>query len=66
MNIAIKILGKRIERLKNYLVKLYFLDPESLGDIEFLESEKINMNLQITELQKSIKILLDNIETTNE
>jgi len=63
MNIAIKILGKRIERLKNYLVKLYFLDP--LGDIEFLESEKINMNLQITELQKAIKILVDNIETTN-
>ena len=62
MNIAIKLLEKRIERLKNELVKLDFLDAESLEDIEFLESEKININLKITELKKAIKNLVDNIE----
>ena len=62
MNIAIKLLEKRIERLKNELVKLDFLDAESLEDIEFLESDTKNINLQITELKKAIKILVDNIE----
>ena len=61
MNIAIKILEKRIGQLKNELVKLSFLKPESLGDIEFLESDTKNINLQITELQKAIKVLVDNI-----
>ena len=61
MNIAIKILEKRIGQLKNELVKLSFLEPESLGDIEFLESDTKNINLQITELQKAIKVLVDNI-----
>ena len=61
MQLAIKILEKRIGQLKNELVKLSFLKPESLGDIEFLESDTKNINLQITELQKAIKVLVDNI-----
>jgi prefoldin subunit 5 len=60
MQLAIKILKKQIGKLKNELVKLSFLEPESLGDIEFLESDTKNINLQITELQKAIKILFDN------
>jgi prefoldin subunit 5 len=61
MQLAIKILEKRIEEYKSELVKLSFLKPESLGDIEFLESDTKNINLQITELQKAIKVLVDNI-----
>jgi len=61
MQLAIKILEKRIGQLKNELVKLSFLEPESLADLFFLDSEKIEINLQITNLQKAIKILFDNI-----
>jgi len=61
MNIAIKILEKRIKEYKSELVKLSFLEPESLADLFFLDSEKIEINLQITNLQKAIKILFDNI-----
>ena len=61
MNIAIKILEKRIGQLKNELVKLSFLKPESLADLFYLDSEKIEINLQITNLQKAIKILTENI-----
>ena len=61
MQLAIKILEKRIGQLKNELVKLSFLEPESLADLFSLDSEKIEINLQITNLQKAIKILFDNI-----
>ena len=61
MNIAIKILEKRIGQLKNELVKLSFLKPESLADLFYLDGEKIEINLQITNLQKAIKVLVDNI-----
>jgi len=61
MQLAIKILEKRIEEYKSELVKLSFLKPESLADLFYLEGEKIVINLQITNLQKAIKVLVDNI-----
>jgi hypothetical protein len=61
MKLAIKILEKRIKKYKSELVKLSFLKTESLSELFFADSKRIKINLEITNLQKAIKVLTENI-----
>lgn len=63
MKQAIKVLEKRIELLnKEYEKKdKEFDDCEMVCEHEFLQNDLANMELEIIELQKAIKILNDNV-----
>jgi len=60
MNISIKILEKRIQQLNNELARLEQIEAESLGDLEYECFATENINWQIREIEKAIKILLMN------
>ena len=63
MKQAIKVLEKRIEILnREYDKKDTELENcEMVSDSEFLQNDLVNMELEIIELQKAIKILNDNV-----
>jgi predicted secreted Zn-dependent protease len=63
MKQAIKVLEKRIELInKEYEKKdKEFDNCEMVCEHEFLQNDLANMELEIIELQKAIKILNDNI-----
>ena len=65
MNIAIKILLKKIQILNKELEKAEgnLEEPELTSDYYFAMNDLINIESEILELQKAIKILLQHNET---
>jgi len=68
MNIAIKILLKRIQILNKELEKAggNLEEPELISDYYFAMNDLINIESEILELQKAIKILLQHNKTIKE
>ena len=68
MNIAIKILLKRIQILNKELEKaeINLEEPELISDYYFAMNDLINIESEILELQKAIKILLQHNKTIKE
>ena len=64
MKQAIKVLEKRIELLNKEWDKkdTDFDNCEMVSDHEFLQNDLANIELEIIELQKAIKLLNDNVE----
>lgn len=63
MKQAIKVIEKRIEILNSEYEKKdkEFENCEMISDYEFLRNDLVNIELEIIELQKAIKIINDNI-----
>lgn len=68
MNIAIKILLKKIQILNKELEKaeINLEEPELTSDYYFAMNDLINIESEILELQKAIKILLQQKVTIKE
>lgn len=68
MNIAIKILLKKIQILNKELEKaeINLEEPELTSDYYFAMNDLINIESEILELQKAIKILLQHNKTIKE
>jgi hypothetical protein len=54
---TIKLLSARIGVLEKELLRLKSIDSLSYAEYCFLENDQYNINLEILELQKAIKIL---------